>query len=103
MDKPRKYTEWNKSDREKQILYDITQMCNIKNNANESIYKTKTDSKNNKNNKTRLTDTENKFMVTKGKREDKKEKLRVGLIDKSRHIKETSNKDSLYSTGIYIQ
>ena len=40
MDKPRKYyTEWNKSDREKQILYDITQMCNIKNNANESIYK----------------------------------------------------------------
>ena len=34
-------------------------------------------SNNNKNNKTRITDIENKFMVTKGKREDRKEKLRV--------------------------
>jgi len=52
-------------------------MWNLKNNANESIYKTKTDSKNNKNNRTRITDIENKFMVTKGKKEDRKEKLRV--------------------------
>ena len=30
-----------KSDRERQILYDITYMWNLKNNTNESIYKTK--------------------------------------------------------------
>ena len=31
-----------KSDRERQI-YDITYMCNLKNNTNELIYKTETD------------------------------------------------------------
>ena len=35
----------SKSDRERQILYDITYMWNLKNNTNGSIYKTETDSK----------------------------------------------------------
>ena len=37
------YTEWNKPDRERQILY-ITYMQNLKNTRNESVYKTETDS-----------------------------------------------------------
>ena len=45
------HTEWNKSDRECDIIY----MWNLKNNANEFICKTETDSQ-----------TENKRMVTKG-------------------------------------
>ena len=47
------HTEWNKSDRE----YDIIYMWNLKNNANEFICKTETDSQ-----------IENKLMVTKGGR-----------------------------------
>lgn len=35
----------NKSDRERQILYDISRMWNPKNNANEYICKTEGDSK----------------------------------------------------------
>ena len=34
----------SKSDTERQILYDITYMWNLKNNTDESIYKTETDS-----------------------------------------------------------
>ena len=34
----------SKSDRERQILYDIIYMWNLKYNTNESIYKTETDS-----------------------------------------------------------
>ena len=42
MDGPRKYhTKWSKSEKDK---YDITYMWNLKNNINESIYKTETDS-----------------------------------------------------------
>ena len=37
------HTEWSKSDRERQILHDITYMWNLKNNTNESIYKMETD------------------------------------------------------------
>ena len=45
MDGPRDHhTKQSKSDRERQILYDITYMWNIKNNTNELIYKTETDS-----------------------------------------------------------
>ena len=45
MDGPRDYhTKWCKSEREKQILYDITYMWNLKNTTNESIYKTEIDS-----------------------------------------------------------
>ena len=53
------------SDREIQILYDITYVWNPKkNNRNESIYKTETD-------------IENKLMVTKGEKEGGKDKLGV--------------------------
>ena len=37
------YAKWNKSDRERQILYDVTYMWNLKNNTNESILKMETD------------------------------------------------------------
>ena len=47
MDGPRDYhTKWSKSDRERQISYDITYMWNLKkkkNDTNELIYKTETD------------------------------------------------------------
>jgi len=38
------YAQWNKSDREQQMLYDFTYMWNIKNETTESIYKKETDS-----------------------------------------------------------
>ena len=34
------HTEWSKSEREKQIPYDITYMWNLKYGTNEPIYKT---------------------------------------------------------------
>ena len=38
MDGPRDdHTKWSKSDRERQMSYDITYMWNLKNNTNESI------------------------------------------------------------------
>ena len=45
MDAPRDYhTKWSKSEREKQIPYDITYMWNLKYDTNERIYKRETDS-----------------------------------------------------------
>ena len=47
MDGPRDFhTEWSKSDKERQVSYDITHMWNLilKNDTNELIYKTETDS-----------------------------------------------------------
>ena len=45
MDGPRDYhTKRSKSDRERQIPYDITYMWNLKYDTNELIYKTETDS-----------------------------------------------------------
>ena len=38
------HTKWSKSDRERQISYDITYMWNLKYDTNELIYKTETDS-----------------------------------------------------------
>ena len=49
------YAKWNKSDRDRQISYDITYMWNLNYDTNEFIYKTETDS-----------NIENKLMVTKG-------------------------------------
>ena len=38
---PRDYlTEWNQSDRERQIPYDITSIWNLKNETNEFVYQT---------------------------------------------------------------
>ena len=43
MSKPRDYhTKWGKSDRERQILYDITYMLNLKKDTNKLICKTQT-------------------------------------------------------------
>ena len=45
MDGPRNdHTKWSKSERERQIPYDITYMRNLKYDTNELIYKTETDS-----------------------------------------------------------
>ena len=45
MDGPRDcHTEWSKSEREKQVPYDITYMWNLKYNTNELIHETETDS-----------------------------------------------------------
>ena len=59
MNGPRDYhTKWSKSDRERQILYDITYMWNLKKWYKWTYLQ----------NRNRLTDLENKFMVTKGER-----------------------------------
>ena len=45
MDGPRAYhTKWSKSERERQISYDITYMWNLKYNTNQHVYETKKDS-----------------------------------------------------------
>ena len=57
MDGPRDYhTKWSKSERERQILYDITYMGNLKYDTNEL----------NLQNRNRLTDIENRFVVCQG-------------------------------------
>ena len=68
MDGTRDYhTKWSKSDRERQILYYIPYMWNLQNNTSEFIDK-----------KNRLTDMENKLLVTKRLRwEGKTDKLGV--------------------------
>ena len=38
------HTKWSKSERERQIPYDITYMWNLKYDTNELLYKTETDS-----------------------------------------------------------
>ena len=38
------HTKWSKSERERQIPYDITYMWNLKYDTNEPIYKTEKDS-----------------------------------------------------------
>ena len=45
MDATRDYqTKWSKSEKEKQIPYDITYMCNLKYDTNDPIYGTETES-----------------------------------------------------------
>ena len=45
MDGPRDYhTKWSKSDRERQISYDINYIWNLKNDTNELMHNTETDS-----------------------------------------------------------
>ena len=45
MDATRDYhTKWSKSERERQIPYDISYMWNLKYDTNEPIYETETDS-----------------------------------------------------------
>ena len=52
------YIEWSKSERVRQIPYEIISMWNLKYDTNELIHKTE-----------RFTDTENKFIVIKGEKE----------------------------------
>ena len=55
MDGPRDYhTKWNKSERERQIPYDVTYMWNLKYDTNELLW-----------NRNRLTDIENRLVVAK--------------------------------------
>ena len=57
MDGPRGYyAKWNKSDRERQILYDFIYMWNVKYNSNEQTYP----------NRNRVIDTENNQVVARG-------------------------------------
>ena len=59
MDGPTDYhTKWSKSDRERQISYDITYMGNLKQWYEWTYLQ----------DRNRLTDIENKLMVTKGER-----------------------------------
>ena len=59
MDGPRDYhTKWSKSDRERQISYDIAYMWNLKTWYKWTYLQ----------NRSGLTDIENKLMVTKGER-----------------------------------
>ena len=45
MDGPRDcHTEWSKSDRERQMLYDIAYVWNLKSGTNEPIYRTEIES-----------------------------------------------------------
>ena len=53
---------------QRQILYDVTYMWDLKNSANEHSW-----------NRNRLTDTENKCMVTRG--DGGRDILSMGLID----------------------
>ena len=39
------YAKWNKSERERQVPYDIIYMWNLKYDTNEPIYETETDSR----------------------------------------------------------
>ena len=60
MDRPRdNHTEWSKSDRERKISYDNAYMWNLKNKWYKWTY---VQSRN------RVTDVENKLMITKGKK-----------------------------------
>ena len=61
-----------KSVREKQILYDIIYISNMKNNINESIYEAETESQ-----------TENRVVVARGRELGKGWRGRLGLADVS--------------------
>ena len=66
MYRPREfYTKWKKSDRERQIPYNLTYMWNLKNKTNKT-----------KQNENRLIDTENKQVVIR-----KEGNGRLGKID----------------------
>ena len=92
MDVPRKKIILSEV-RQRQILYDIIYMCNLKNITNVSIYQRETDSQ---------TQKTNSWLV-KGK-VDRIDKLGVWdqQLYKLLYIK-VSNKDLLYDTGNYIQ
>ena len=72
MDGPGDYhTKWSKSDKERQVSYNITYLWNLKKKKKKRYKKTYLQKRN------RLTDTENKLMVTKEERVGKRDKLGV--------------------------
>ena len=83
------HTEWNKSEREIQVSYDITCMWNLKYCTNEPIYKTET-----------LIDIQNSLVVAKGEGKGSKMDLEFG-VDRCKllHLEWISNEVLLYSTG----
>ena len=77
---------------ERQIPYDITYMCNLKYDTNESIYKTEIDSQT------------QKTVIAKGAQGQGGIKWAFGVIRcKLLYIEWINNKVLLYSTGKYIQ
>ena len=94
MDGPRDYhTKWSKSDRERQIPYDITYMWNLKYDANEPIYETETDSQ------TLRTD----LWLPRGRWSEGGMDWEFGISRcKLLYIEWANNKVLLYSTGNYI-
>ena len=82
----------SKSDRERQISYDITYIWYLKCDRNELIYKTE-----------RLTVTQNKLQLPKGEGRGGINQELVINICTLLYMKEINIKDILYSTGNYIQ
>ena len=77
MDGPRDYrTKWSKSERERQIPYDITYIWNLKYDTNEPIYETETDSR------TQRTD----FWLPKGSGVGEGWTGSLGLVDANYYI-----------------
>ena len=82
----------SKSERERQIPYDITYMWNLKCGINEPIYNTETDS-----------DMENRLVVDKGEGGGRGMDWEFGVGRcKLLHLEWINNKVLLYSTGNYI-
>ena len=76
------------------MSYDITHMWNLKNNMNELIYKTETDSR---------TQKTNLWLPNrKGSEGGINQEFRISRY-KLLYIKQVNNKDLLYSIGNYIQ
>ena len=74
---------------QRQILYDITYMWNLKNNTNKSIYK--------------IDSLRKQTLGTKGEREERGIKKEYAIKRYKLYIKQINNKDLLYYTGNYIQ
>ena len=93
-DEPRDYhMKWSKSQRERQVPY-ITYLWNLKDNTNEPIYKTETDSQ------TERTD----LWLPRGRGLEKKGSGRLELARWKLLLTEwINNKILLYNTGNHIQ
>ena len=94
MDGPRDdHTKWSKSERERQIPYDITYMRNLKYYTNELLW-----------NRNRLTNIENRLVVAKGAGCGRRMEWEFGVSRCKLLYREwINNKVLLYSTGNYIQ
>ena len=83
----------SKSERERQIPYDITYMWNLKYDTYEPIYETETDSQ------IQRTD----LWVPRGREVGKRQSGNSGLTDALLYVEWINNKVLLYSTENYIQ